>query len=437
MIYIILLVGFIFRIISLNQSLWLDEATSALVAKMSVGDIFTKFLPGDFHPPFYYLVLKYWSSIFGYSEVSLRIPSIVFGVFTIYLIYLIAIKIFNKQIALMAAVLMATSGLAIYYSQEARMYSLAAFLVSLAFYLFIYKKWILFSITLLLIGATDYVALFVVPVFLIIDYKNWKTLLFSLVPLCLGFFFWLPIFIRQLKAGVSVSGSAWWNILGSASFKNIALIPVKFIFGRVSLDNKVVYGMVVVLAALLFGYLFFKARKASRILWGWLIIPIVIGILVSFKIPTLSYFRFLFCLPVFYIILAYGIKLTTKLAKSFFIILVAINIFSASYYLLNTRFQREDWRLAANTLENEKIVFPANSQKEALIYYGKANQIVSISQLSTTDNEVWLSRYVWEIFDPQDLTRKKLENLGYNKAEEDNFNGVVVWKYIGYHENRN
>ena len=424
MIYLILLAGLVLRLISLNQSLWLDEATSALVAKMSITNIFIKFLPGDFHPPLYYLVLKYWSSIFGYSEVSLRLPSVIFGVATVYLIYLIAIKIFNKQIALITAVLMATSGLAIYYSQEARMYSLAAFLVTLAFYLFISKKWIFFSIVLLLIGATDYVALFVVPVFFIVGYKNWKKLLFSLAPLCLGFFFWLPIFIRQLKAGASVSGSAWWNILGSASFKNIALIPIKFMFGRVSLDNKVVYGMVVVLVALLFGHLLFKARKASRILWGWLIIPIVVGILVSFKIPTLSYFRFLFCLPAFYILIA-----SSKAPKYLIYLVLLVNLVSSFYYLLTPKFQRENWRSAAVTIGEGKIVLPADSQKEALIYYGKENQIIPVGKLSKNDREVWLSRYVWEIFDPLDLVRKKLETLGYNKVQEDNFNGVMFWKY--------
>jgi len=200
-VFLFLVLGLAFRLISLNQSLWLDEATSALVAKMSFTDIFTKFLPGDFHPPFYYLVLKLWTYFFGFSEIGLRIPSVIFGVATIYMTYLIAKKVFDKNVGLTSSLLVATSGLAIYYSQEARMYSLAAFLVSLAFYLFISKKWLLFSITLLLIGATDYVSLFVIPVFLVINYKRCKKVLLSLIPLCLGLFVWLPIFrYKKIKS---------------------------------------------------------------------------------------------------------------------------------------------------------------------------------------------------------------------------------------------
>src|SRR5687767_8667960 len=137
MIYLILLFSGLLRLISINQSLWLDEATSALVAQMSFSDIFIKFLPGDFHPPLYYLVLKIWAGIFGYSEISLRLPSVIFGICTVYVIYLLGKEMFNKKVGLIASLLLATSGLNIYYSQEARMYSLATLLVSLLVYFFI------------------------------------------------------------------------------------------------------------------------------------------------------------------------------------------------------------------------------------------------------------------------------------------------------------
>jgi len=108
MIVFILLSGFVLRLIAINQSLWIDEATSALVTRMSLVDLFGKFLPGDFHPPFYYLLLKFWSNLFGSSEVALRSLSILFGLATIYLVYKLGGRI--------AALLMATSGLHIYYS---------------------------------------------------------------------------------------------------------------------------------------------------------------------------------------------------------------------------------------------------------------------------------------------------------------------------------
>ncbi len=429
MIYLVLVVGLILRLISLNQSLWLDEATSALVAKMPVNDIFTKFLPGDFHPPLYYLVLKFWVNIFGSSEISLRIPSVLFGIGAIFALYLIGKELFNKKTAIMAALFLATSGLHVYYSQEARMYSLATLFVVLSVYLFIKKRWLLLSLSLLAVGMTDYVSLFILPALLILAYKEWKKVFVSWIPLVIGFLIWLPIFFRQLMSGMSVEGTAWWHILGTATFKNVSLIPVKFIIGRISFDNKLGYLILVAILLPFVCYLLVKARDVNKILWVWLVVPIVVGIFVSLKIPALSYFRFLFCLPAFYLLITCGIAKVPKYENIFFGIMLAINIAASSYYLFNPRFYREDWRGLVNTVGDQKIVFPRNSQKEVLTYYGIENQIISVGELSVSDSEIWLSRYVWEIFDSNDTARRKVEELGYNKTSEFNFNGVVLWKY--------
>jgi uncharacterized membrane protein len=424
MIWIVLIVGTILRVISLNQSLWLDEATTALVTRMSLNDIFTKFLPGDFHPPLYYLILKYWTSIFGSSEIALRVPSLIFGVLTIYTVYLIGRKLFNEKIGIISSLFLATSGLSIYYSQEARMYSLAAFLVTLSIYLFQTKKWIFFSITLALIGLTDYVSLFILPVFLLVGYKDWKKVLTSFIPLVLSFILFLPIFIKQISGGLSLEGSAWWNILGLPTFKNIALIPVKFVLGRISFDDKVIYGVIVALVLSFFTYILSGALKKSKLLWLWLIFPTVLAILLSFKIPTLSYFRLLFVLPALYLLLAVGAK-----NKMFIALVLLVNIASSAFYVFNPRFHRENWKLASAAIDGQKIVFPSDSQKEALIYYGKEGNIISVDKLRKNDKDIWLSRYVWEIFDPTDSARLRIEQLGYNKVSEENFNGVVFWKY--------
>jgi len=93
------------------------------------------------------------------------------------------------------------------------------------------------------------------------------------------------------------------------------------------------------------------------------------------------------------------------------------------------KFHREDWRGVAKLIGNEKIVFPANSQKEALVYYNKESNILSKDQLTNDQSPIWLSRYVWEIFDTNDLIRKYIEELGYNKVSEANLNGILLYKY--------
>jgi len=433
-IWLILLLTAILRLISINQSLWLDEATTALVAKMSMTDIFGKFLPGDFHPPFYYLLMNSWVKMFGSSEISLRIPSVIFGTASVYFVYLISKKLFDKKTALIASALSATSGLLIYYSQEARMYGLAALLVSAAFYLFLEKRWILFSISLALLGMTDYIALLVIPMFLIFDKENRKKVLVSLIPLVVVFMFWLPTFWNQISGGLGVAGSAWWNILGTLSWKNLALIPVKFILGRISFDNKIIYALAAIASCSVFGFLLIKSLKAPKLIWAWLVTPILLGILISIKVPILYYFRFLFCLPALYILVGRGISsLRGFWFGGILSAAILINIFSSGYYLMDTKFQREDWRGIARAIGTNAVVYPSNSQEEALVYYGKGNQIVYFYDFNGGDTTIWLSRYIWQIFDPGDKARIKVENLGYNKVQELNLNGVEFWKYENSH----
>lgn len=432
MIYITLLIALIFRLVSINQSLWLDEATTALVSRMSLTDFFTKFIVADFHPPLYYLILHFWTNIFGYGEVSLRIPSVIFGIATVYCVYLIGkeIKLKNQFIA---SLFLATSGLHIYYSQEARMYSMAAFLVSLVVLTYIKKNWLLLSILLPLLFLTDYLSILVLPSILIYSLLNRKDLsriVISCIPLSLAFVGWLPIFYRQLSQGLQVKESsiAWWGVLGTVNVKNILLIPAKFVIGRVSMDDKLSYALVVGLLTCIFIYILFNSK--NKLLLSWLGVSLVLGILVSIFIPTLTYFRYLFVLPAFYLLISDGIdRLSMKYSSVAIGLVLFANIFTSVAYLTNSKFHRENWRRVVQEIGDESVVFPANSQKEALSYYGKSDQVISKEEITPKHNSLWLSRYVWNIFDPADSTRLYIEGLGYNKVSEINYNGVVFFKY--------
>jgi len=377
MIFFILILGLVLRLVSLNQSFWLDEATTSYVAsQLSFREIILKFSPGDFHPPLYYLLLKVWSDIFGSSEIALRFPSIIFGLLTIYFVYLLGKKLFTNKVGLIAAVLLATSGLHIYYSQEARMYSLVTLLISYLVYLFLKKKWLIFSIILMFVGLTDYPALLIIPVFWILAKKDWKKLLASHIPLVVSFLFWLPIFIKQLSVGLSVNTNSpgWWKLLGQTSVKNLALVPVKFILGRIGFDNKYVYGLVVGVVSIVIIYLLIKSLKKftkTSIFWYWLVIPTALACIVGFKISILSYFRLLFVLPAFYLLIAVGISKVKKYANYLLGILLILNLIFSGIYLFNPKFQREDWKRLTTFIRKESegkgatTLFVANSNMEA------------------------------------------------------------------------
>lgn len=454
MIWLIILVGLAIRLIFLNQSLWIDEATSILTAKnFSFLGIITKFSPGDFHPPFYYLLLKVWIISFGTSEIAGRLLSVLVGILTILFIYKIGSEAVNKKVGLIAAALLATSGLFVYYSQEARMYALTAFLVTLLIFSFVkvVKKgrvgdWVIFSVLLALIAATDYVAILILPAFWIsaaINKQNrlwWKKFLASHIILMIFMLAWMPIFLKQLANGlaINVTSPSWWKILGLTSIKNLALIPTKFILGRISFDNKYFYGLIVSLVSLFFGYLIIKSIKIfkqTKIIWLWLIIPIVLSAVVGLKISIFFYFRLLFVLPAFYLLVAIGISETKKCTYLFIGLVLAMNLIFTGIYLFNPRFHRENWRSLVSFIESQSgaksiTIFPSGGQMEAYRYYSKLGTFAGPEAINSNYQTIWLMRYVQEIFDPQDSVKGKIESLEYKKTMEYDFNGVVVWKYI-------
>lgn len=110
-----------------TQSLWHDEAYSANVSALALGEIFSKQI-SDPTPPFYYWFLHFWILLFGASETSLRFPSVLFNLAAIFMVFQFGKKYLDEKTAGIAALLFALSPYQIFYSQEARMYSLFVFL---------------------------------------------------------------------------------------------------------------------------------------------------------------------------------------------------------------------------------------------------------------------------------------------------------------------
>lgn len=450
-IFYILILALILRLLSSNQSLWLDEATSAIVARdLSYSQILTEFIPKDFHPPLYYLLLKSWGSLVGYSEIALRSLSVIFGAATVFIVYKIGKTIKDNSNGVLAALLMAIAPLHIYYSQEARMYAMAAFFVSLSvlFFLKYLKNKVYFwgyIASLIIVFLTDYLSLLILPVFFVYIYinkrKQLKDFFLKHWPLVVVFALYLPVFLNQLSSGLAVETNAsnWWNILGSTNFKNVALLPVKAMIGRISFDSKVIYGLVVLLVSGLYAYILkldFKDRKKDSLLWLWIILPVILGAVIGVFLPVFSYFRFLFILPGFYLLVATSLsKIKTDEFLPILGLVIILNFVFGLTYLRNDRFHREDWKafaqaVASNREENTRIVFPANSQMEGLNYYWPQAPIVAGNSYEPSKgDDVWLVRYVWDIFDTNDSTRIKIEDAGLEKKQEYDFRGIIVYRY--------
>ena len=469
MIIIIIIVALILRVINLDQSLWLDEAINVNNAtNLDYKTLTLNYSLGDFHPPLFHVVLKTWILLFGNSEIAVRSPSIIFAIFSILLVYLIAKKLYDKKTALIAATLLATAPLHIYYSQEARMYMLAAFLVSLSVYFFISLiksdkiiYWIGFIASTSLMLYSDYLPYLMIPTYLLFIFLNRKKIakstLVSFIPASLVILIllipWLTLFPEQLKTGLSASSAspAWTQVVGAASFKNFFLTFAKFTIGRISLDNNLTYALlfapVAMYVVLLFLLSLFRMSKNRSFIFLWFFTPIVLGFAISFLIPVYAYFRFIFVLPAFYLIWASAIN-TVNWALPIRILLtlaLIVNISSSIIYFVNPRFHREHWREATTYVKKEStnktlILFESSLPFAPFDYYNResldakgafksfsATQKevdLTLENLVQNNDKIFLFQYLSGITDPQGLVFKKLTNLGYENISTKDFPGV-------------
>src|SRR3990170_3226782 len=246
MIALILIAGLILRLFKLDQSLWLDEAINVTFVKnLNLHSLIFDYSVGDFHPPLYHIMMRGWVLLFGTSEIAVRLPSVILGLATVYIVYLIAKKLFDNKTALISATLLATSPLHIYYSQEARMYMLAAFLASLSVYFFIslFKKdniwyWTGFIVSTALMLYSDYLPYLLIPAYIIylllvrkkIEASTVKAFIPSFIIIALLTAPWLYLFPKQLNIGLSAAAAspAWAQVVGSPQAKNLLLVFVKF-----------------------------------------------------------------------------------------------------------------------------------------------------------------------------------------------------------------
>jgi uncharacterized membrane protein len=124
---ILTILGFFLRFYNLGfNSLWLDEASTHTFAVMSIPDIWKATAGGEFNPPLFYWI-EHLMLMFGNNEVVLRFVPALLGVLTIPLIYFAGKEFMDRNVGIIAAAAFTFSPFLIFYSQEARAYSMMLF----------------------------------------------------------------------------------------------------------------------------------------------------------------------------------------------------------------------------------------------------------------------------------------------------------------------
>ena len=267
-----------------RESLWLDEVDSIRIAGRVASLHLEKFIFfsrwHDPHPVLYYFVLYIWIKLFGIGETALRALSAVFGILLVVSTYYVGKKAISREAGIIASILLLVNPVALYYSQETRMYTLIPLLILLStyyFYEFLSNRsrkfailYILFSVLLI---YTDYLGTLVLVIhfsFLLFSLcstaeKRALMVVFLAYPVILLLYIpWLPNALLRLNWGLI----AWMKPPGLTDVIIVALHLLGIGFshpGGIDLSGSPLGMVVFVLLGI----------------WGSLILSV--GLLISFR----------------------------------------------------------------------------------------------------------------------------------------------------------
>lgn len=115
-----------------HQGYWYDEGVTVALLHHPLSQMLGLLPQSEGTPPVYYVAAWTWARVFGFGEAGLRSLSALAGVCVIPVAYGIGARLISRRAGLVAAALAACNPFLVWYSQEARSYSLLVLLSALS-----------------------------------------------------------------------------------------------------------------------------------------------------------------------------------------------------------------------------------------------------------------------------------------------------------------
>ncbi|NQT89694.1 MAG: glycosyltransferase family 39 protein [Candidatus Omnitrophica bacterium] len=327
--FLILALAAALRLYNLGaESIWYDEIS--VVNRMTRG--LSYLLYGGHQGPPHFLVMRLFTGVFGVSAAALRLPSVIFSLLSLALIYKLAFRLFNEKTALVSALLFAISPFNIFYSQDASYYSLYLFLALLSVWLFVkilyedesgYAGAIGYVIVSILACLTSVLSILIIFVQNIIFFLRKKTFsrrwIFLQLVIFLSVVIWFTVmsgayFTRETEFFHARTG--WIQMPDSASlidtFKTFCYGGERYGGSDVTVSLTPAW-IPIALSSILTVFFFIgllrsKDYTKALLLLLWIVVPISVLYVYSVLVRPLYVIRYLiYCVPAFYITVGIGI----------------------------------------------------------------------------------------------------------------------------------
>ncbi|MBI5649460.1 MAG: glycosyltransferase family 39 protein [Chloroflexi bacterium] len=488
------LVAFALRVFRLDlQSLWYDEAFSVYLAQFDLAAI-TARTAADIQPPLYYYLLHFWIARVGDSEFAVRFLSLIFGVATIPLLFVIAMRLFCASplsretgeglgVGVIAALLATIAPLYVWYSQEARMYTLITFLLLLSSYALLralqgndgnWWKW--FVIANIAAIYTHYFAfvviafqlLFTIYQFRITHHARFARITLYFIAILIAFLPWMPFVLARFGQDAS-----YWR--GALKLDEaIRHILINFTTGESVLEahaQNIAAGWLIVL--LVGSLVSWFVRRQSKIknqksaivfLILYLLIPLALLLILFSRNPKFNARYLMIASPAFFLLLAAGLAHASRLTAhalrfTFYVLPLTFLLFTSGYAITNiyfdSAFTKADFRGIARHIEkniarDEAIILTSGHLFPAFNYYFRGDApIIRLPDEPTlnadhvlgfetadvlnatlaTKRGVWVVQWQDEVVDPNGFVPMLLSTQGDLQPRE----GIAFWQVQWQH----
>jgi 4-amino-4-deoxy-L-arabinose transferase-like glycosyltransferase len=381
---VLTIIGFFLRFYNLGyNSLWLDEATTYSTSVKSIVEIW-QVSPGEFSPPLFFWV-EHIMLMVGNNEFILRFIPALLGVLTIPLFYVIGKEFLDRNTGIIAAAVCAISPFLIYYSQEARAYSMMLFFVALATIFFLkamksgsFTPWALFGVFSALAFWSHFYAIVMIAALILFalielaprirtELNNLKMLILGVVIFAVMCF---PLILVTLQLLIARTASApTYGIQG--------LEIIWETFSQISGFNDIVTFVLVALFVVGIIQAFRIDKNKGIFLVLLTILTFVVSYILSFKMPLVP--RYLIFLSIVFSIgiavsyrAVYSLWNTKAVVYGFIVVLFLISSpVLAGYY---SGYSKDDWRgfseaLQQKTVPGDVVVSVPGYNDQPLDYY--------------------------------------------------------------------
>ncbi|HKW24177.1 MAG TPA: glycosyltransferase family 39 protein, partial [Terriglobales bacterium] len=439
---------------------------SVSIARLDPAGFRNIVLSWELNEGLYYTLLRSWMHL-GQGEFFVRLLSLLPSVAAIPFVYLLGRRLLSEKGGLIAAVLLAVNAFDVRYAQEARGYSLFAFLVVLACWFF-----------MRCMDAPD-------------KRGNWAGLVIALV---LGmyshFFAGLMLPVLWLAAVLRKRGFPWKGFLISSGIIVVLAIPTLLFVatknrGQVGWVQPTKWKDLYALASLMSGrggpalllicavglvlalvrLIRLPAQAGRQSVWGeafvwmWLVLPVAMTMVISLSKPMFVSRYFVFCLPAFVLLVATGLSVIRPkwLLAPVLLVIMALSLRGvAEYYRTGFDPPEQDWRGAVQYMLSQtqpgdtvlfyhplarlayeyyrqrwpqysapRVVFPPRA--DARLLKGTQPDFALLPQLTEQYQRLWVVQN-WGP-DPFTVRMHTIFSAHYNKVSERDFSIIHVLLY--------